>query len=519
MCNHNTPRFYSPLSSPRPLANNSSKIKMGRSKNLIVDALDQHCESINIEEAEFAYVNPITLYFTTIILVVIVTCVPTFCFAVQWIQSCCCPSTRRLGRLAGEADQVRTTDSPPFHEIQTALTQEGDLPPIGNPADDESQSCCCSCAAKTAAAVRTLRALRKKRAGRRTRDGRWWRSEEPRCSSTTTAAVPRPKSMTATPPQSAAHRLEPRPSGYAASTRSLRPASPPLTRTPASPVRCTSNRSSPPPTVSWLQELVRRITENVHKEAVRIVNETLNETLNTSLGGGAPAEAVDDENATTGGGPRGTSIDAAFKENAPANVQAGTTPAEEAKGDEKGVEVDAMAGAQQVKTLRPSVLVQTRAPCLRSRLCHRSSSHPPATTASTPHRSFAFSLVPFPRVRRPSRKSWARGASWCLFLRVCMQASRRPRRKLITAQRRHGLSVGEAHQLQRRRDVPHQVQGDGLGTYEAETSPDSEEETGRESLRRSLRTTITEAAKKKALDEERKEQEAEKAEAEGARRE
>ena len=70
---------------------------------------------------------------------------------------------------------------------------------------------------------------------------------------------------------------------------------------------------------------------------------------------------MDDENATTGGGPRGTSIDAAFKENAPANVQAGTTPAEEAKGDEKGVEVDVKAGAQEVKTLRPSVLIQTRA--------------------------------------------------------------------------------------------------------------------------------------------------------------
>ena len=116
---------------------------------------------------------------------------------------------------------------------------------------------------------------------------------------------------------------------------------------------------------------MRRITENANKEALRAVNEMLNNY--DSLDGGAPAEAVDDENETTGGGPRGTSIDAAFKESALANVEAGTTPAEEAKGDEKGVEVDAMAGAQQVKTLRPSVLVQTRAPCRRSRCYHRSS--------------------------------------------------------------------------------------------------------------------------------------------------
>ena len=96
---------------------------------------------------------------------------------------------------------------------------------------------------------------------------------------------------------------------------------------------------------------MRRITKNVEKEALRIINEALDEG---SLDGGAPAEAVDDENETTGGGPRGTSIDAAFKENALANVEAGTTPAEEAKGDEKGVEVDAMAGTQQVKTFAHS---------------------------------------------------------------------------------------------------------------------------------------------------------------------
>ena len=152
---------------------------------------------------------------------------------------------------------------------------------------------------------------------------------------------------------------------------------------------------------------MRRITKNVEKEALRIINDALDEG---SLDGGAPAEAVDDENETTGGGPRGTSIDAAAKNSALANVEAGTTPAEEAKGDEKGVEVDAMAGAQQVKTLRPSVLVQTRAPCRRSRCCHRSSSHP-ATTASTSDRPFTFSLVPFSRVRRSSRRTWARGAS------------------------------------------------------------------------------------------------------------
>ena len=136
---------------------------------------------------------------------------------------------------------------------------------------------------------------------------------------------------------------------------------------------------------------MRRITKNVEKEALRIINDALDEG---SLDGGAPAEAVDDENETTGGGPRGTSIDAAFEENALANVEAGTTPAEEAKGDEKGVEVDAMAGAQQVKTLRPSVLVQTRAPCRRSRCCHRSSRTPPRPhprlTDHSPSLSFPF---------------------------------------------------------------------------------------------------------------------------------
>ena len=96
--------------------------------------------------------------------------------------------------------------------------------------------------------------------------------------------------------------------------------------------------------------------------------------------------------------------------------------ANDAKGDEKGVDADVKAGAQEVKTSRQW--------CLFKRELHvvaRAAVTVPRTTASTSDRSFIFSLVPFSRVRRPSRRTWARGASWCATERVCMQASRRTR--------------------------------------------------------------------------------------------